>query len=110
PGEVPGTGALEDRLDLGDVRGRRAAVAVEGGEALAILGTGVLERVDHRQRLLPAGDVARLLAGCLLGAPDPEEVVVELEGEPERPPEAAIAGDHLVVVGREQRAGLDPRG
>ena len=56
------------------------------------------------------GDVRGFLAGRLLGAPDPEQVVVELEGEPERPAEAAIAGDHVLVVGREQGAGLDRGG
>ena len=40
----------------------------------------------------------------------PEQVVVELEREPERPAERPVAGDHLVVVGREQRAGLDRGG
>ena len=40
----------------------------------------------------------------------PEQVVVELEREPERPAEGAVAGDHLVVVGGEQRAGLDRGG
>ena len=66
--------------------------------------------VDDRQRLLAMGDVGRLLAGRLFRAPDPEQVVVELEGEAERPAEAAIAGDDLVVVGRQQRAGLDRGG
>ena len=44
------------------------------------------------------------------GAPDPEQVVVELEGEAERPAEAAIAGDDLVVLGGEDGAGLDRGG
>ena len=70
----------------------------------------MLEGVDHGQRLLAAGDVGRLLAGRLLRAPDAEQVVVELEREPERPAEGAIAGDDVLVVGGEQRAGLDRGG
>ena len=80
---------------------------VQLGEAGPILGAGVLVGVDDRQRLLLVGDVRRLLAGRLLGAPDPEQVVVELEGDPERPAEVAVAADDRLVVGREQRAGLD---
>ena len=72
-------------------RGRRRRRRL--AEARAVLGAGVLEGVDDRQRLLAVGEVRRLLAGRLLRAPDPEQVVVELEGEPERPAEAAVAGD-----------------
>ena len=107
-GEVAGAGPLEDRDDLGDVaRAVGSAVAVERGEPLAVLGAGVLEGVDHRQRLLVAGDVGRLLAGRLLGAPDPEQVVVELEREPERPAERPIAGDR--PRRRRSRAARRPR-
>ena len=42
-------------------------------------------------------DVRRFLAGRLFRAPDAEQVVVELEREPERPAEAAVAGDDLLV-------------
>ena len=41
------------------------------------------------------------------GTPDAEQVVVELECQPERPAEGAIAGDDLFVARGEQRAGLD---
>ncbi len=37
----------------------------------------------------------------------PEQVVVDLEREPERPAEAPVARDDLVVVGRQQGASLD---
>jgi hypothetical protein len=56
------------------------------------------------------GDVRRFLAGRLLCAPDPEQVVVELERDPERPSERPIAADDGFVVGRQQRPGLDRRG
>ena len=70
-------------------------------------GIGVLERVQHRQRLLVAGDVGRHLARLLLEAPDAQQVVVELEREAQRPAEPAVARDDLVVVRGEDRAGLD---
>ena len=70
----------------------------------------MLERVQHRQGLLVAGDVRRHLAGLLLLAPDAQQVVVELEGEAERPAEPAVAGDDRLVVGRQQRPGLDGGG
>ena len=56
------------------------------------------------------GEVGRLLAGRLLAAPDPQQVIVELEGEAQGPPELPVAGDHRLVVRGEQRAGLDARG
>ena len=104
-GVVAGAGPLEDRDDLGDLVGASGPDrAYSAASALAVLGPGVLAGVDDRQRLLAVGDVRRLLAGRLLRAPDAEQVVVELEGEPERPAEAAVAGDDLLVVGREQGA------
>ncbi len=84
-----------------------AVFSVQVRQPLAIRRRGVLERVQDRQRLLVARDVRRHLAGLLLQAPDAEQVVVELEGEPKRPAEAPVAGDHGLVVGREQRTGLD---
>ena len=80
------------------------------GESLAILGTGVLRGVDHRQGLLVVDDVRRFLAGRLFRAPDAEQVVVELEGQAERPAEGAVAGDDRLVGGGQQRAGLDRGG
>jgi hypothetical protein len=88
----------------------RVAVAVEAGEALAVLGAGVLERVDHRQRLLVAGDVGRLLAGRLLGAPDAQRSSLSWNAIPQRPAERPVAPDDLFVVGRQERAGLDRGG
>ena len=70
----------------------------------------MLERVDDRQRLLVPGEVRRLLACRGLVPPDPEHVVVELERQAERPAEGAVAGDDRVVVGGEERAGLDGGG
>jgi hypothetical protein len=67
----------------------------------------VLGRVDHRQRLLVPREVGRNLARCVLPAPDSEQVVVELERDPERPAEVPVALDHRVVVGRQERPGLD---
>src|SRR5438552_159812 len=61
-GVVAGTGPLEDCDDLVDLGAGRPAVAVQLGQALAILGAGVLEGVDHRERLLAPGDVGRWLA------------------------------------------------
>ena len=87
-----------------------SAAGVERGESLAVLGAGVLRGVDDRQRLLVVDDVGRFLAGRLFRAPDAEQVVVELEGEAERPAEAAIAGDDRLVGGRQERAGLDRGG
>ncbi len=40
----------------------------------------------------------------------PEQVVVELEGDAQGPAEGAVAGDDVLVVGREERAGLDRGG
>ena len=40
----------------------------------------------------------------------PEQVVVELEGEAERPAERPVPGDHGLVVGGQQGAGLDRGG
>ena len=85
-------------------------VGVQRGQPRAVLGAGVLEGVDHRERLLAAGDVGRLLAGRLLLAPDPEQVVVELEGQPEVPAERPVALDDVLVVGGQERAGLDRGG
>ena len=96
----PGRGCTRGRrCARGSRRSRRPRPSVglgprvELGQALAVLGAGVLEGVDDRQRLLVVGDVGRLLAGRLLRAPDAEQVVVELEGEAERPAEAAVARD-----------------
>ena len=102
-GVLAGAGPLEDRDDLGDLGRARVVVRVQLAQPLAILGTGVLVGVDDRQRLLAVDDVGRLLAGRLFRAPDAEQVVVELEGEAQRPAEAAIAGDDLLVLGGEQR-------
>ncbi len=82
---------------------------VERGQAGAIVGRPVLEGVEHRQRLLVAGEIGGLLAGLLLLAPDPEQVVVDLERDPQRPAEPAVARDDLVVVGGQQRPRLDRR-
>ena len=41
-----------------------------------------------------------------LVAPDAEQVVVELEGDAERPPEASVRRDDELVVGREHRSRL----
>ena len=54
--------------------------------------------------------VGRFLAGRLLRSPDPEEIVVELEGEAERPAEPPVAGDDRIVGRGEERAGLDRGG
>ena len=105
--EVPAPGPLEDRDDLGDLVRRRVGGRVQRGEALAVRRRGVLERVQHRQRLLVARDVRGLLAGLLLLAPDAQHVVVELEREPQGPAEAAVPGDDGLVVGGQQGAGLD---
>ena len=43
-------------------------------------------------------------------APDPEQVVVELESDAERPTEGAIAGDHRLVAGRQDGPGFDRGG
>ena len=56
------------------------------------------------------GDVGRLLAGRELRAPDAEQVVVELERDAEVPAERPVAGDDVLVLGREHRAGLDRGG
>ena len=53
------------------------------------------------------GEIRRLLAGRPLGAPDPEQIVIELEREAKIPAKGPIAGDDLVVVGRQHGAGLD---
>ena len=89
------------------VGGPGRALGVQRGEPRPILGPGVLVGEDDRQRLLLVGDVRRLLAGGLLRAPDPEQVVVELEGDAKRPAEAAIPRDDRLVVGGQERAGLD---
>ena len=91
-GVLAGTGPLEDRDDLGDRLGAGSASRVERGQPLAVLGAGVLEGVDDRQRLLAVGDVRRLPCRSSARAPDPEQVVVELEGEAERPAERRGSG------------------
>src|SRR5687767_7756440 len=108
-GVLAASTALEDRDDLGDVLGREAAAAVELAEARAISRSRVLEGVDHRQRLLAPWDIGRLLARGDLRAPDAQQVVVELEGDPQGPAEGPIPGDDVLVVGREHRASLDRR-
>jgi hypothetical protein len=55
-------------------------------------------------------DVGRFLAGRPFRAPDAEQVVVQLEGEAQSPAEGTVAGDDLLVGGRQQRAGLDRGG
>ena len=52
-------------------------------------------------------DVRRLLAGRCLIAPDAQQVVVELEGDAQRPAEAAVGADDGGIVGGEHGAGLD---
>ena len=71
---------------------------------------GLGQGVDQRQRLLARGDVGRLLAGAGLVAPDAEQVVVELEGQAQRPAEAAVGGDDRLVVGGQHGAGLGRAG
>src|SRR3712207_8130448 len=51
----------------------------------------------------------RLLARLLLLAPDTEQVVVELEREPQRPPKGPIAPDDLVVRSEEHTSELQSR-
>ena len=54
-------------------------------------------------------DVGRLLAGRLFGAPDAQEVVVDLEREPESPAEPAITGmTASSSVARRAPASIDP--
>ena len=70
-------------------------------------GPACSQGVDDRQRLLVPREVRGLLAGRLLPAPDPQDVVVELEGEPQRPAEGLVARDDVLVVGGQEGAGLD---
>ncbi len=109
-GVVARTDALEDLDDLGQLGRRGLRLRVDLEQPSPVLGAGVLDRVDDRQGLLLVRDVGRLLAGRLLGAPDAQEVVVDLEGEPQGPAEPAIAGDDRLVVRREEGAGLDRAG
>src|SRR3712207_7636481 len=58
----------------GRVVGGNGPVRVELGETRAIGDGRVLEGIDHGERLLLSRHVRRLLAGRMLGAPDPEQV------------------------------------
>src|SRR4051812_10891646 len=103
-GVLGGTCPPQDRPEPRDARRRRYVAAPQNRGAVTIARGGVLERVEGGQRLLVVGAVARLLAGAPLPAPDAEEVVVELERDPERPAEPPVAPDDRLVVGRQQRA------
>src|SRR5947207_15916304 len=81
PGVVAGARPLEDLDDRREVVRAGGVVPVQGQQPFAVVRPGVLEGVDEREGLLPPGEVGRLLAGRLLLAPDPQQVVVELEGE-----------------------------
>ncbi len=83
---------LEDADELGHLVVGRRRRGVQLEEAFAILGAGVLDRVEHRQGLLLVRHVGGGLAGRLLGAPDAQQVVVELERDAERPAERAGTG------------------
>ena len=90
--KLAGAGAVEDRDDLERRRPRvGSAIRYRAGQPLAVGRERVLERVQHRQRLLVAGEVGGDLAGLLLEAPDAQQVVVELEREAQRPAEPAVA-------------------
>jgi hypothetical protein len=104
---VTGTGALQDGARLGQ-RGRVGCLQRQQlGESLSVLGPAILERVDGRQRPLVVGQVRGRLAGGRLLAPDAEQVVVQLEGDPERPAERPVRLDDVGVVGREHSPALD---
>src|SRR3990170_7829765 len=109
-GVIMSTRALEDLDDLGYRIGRWFAVRIERREACAVPGTRMLEGIDDRQRLLAARHICRLLAGRLFLTPDPEQVVVDLEREPEVPAERSVATDDVFVVRRQERPGLDRGG
>ena len=57
-----------------------------------------------------AGEIGGLFPCRRLVAPDAEKVVVDLEGEPERPAEVAETTNDLLVVTRENRTRLDGSG
>ena len=61
---------------------------VQLGQALAVLGPGVLAGVETGRVFLWCARSDGFLAGRLFRAPDAQQVVVELEGQPERPAEA----------------------
>src|SRR3990170_2805007 len=109
-GVIMSTRALEDLDDLGYRIGRWFAVRIERREACPVPGTRMLEGVDDGQRLLAARHICRLLAGRLFLTPDPEQVVVDLEREPEVPAERSVATDDVFVVRRQERPGLDRGG
>ena len=91
-GVLAGAGPLEDRHDLGDLRGRPVRRRVERLQPRPVLGAGRLVGVDDRERLLAVGDVRGLLAGRPLRAPDAEQVVVELEREARAPSRSRGSG------------------
>ena len=70
-GVLAGPGPLQDGDDLGDlVGGRRRAGAYSSRSRARSSGPACSSGVDDRQGLLAVGDVRRLLAGRVLGAPD----------------------------------------
>src|SRR5688500_17712034 len=109
-GVLAGAAAFEDPDDLGHVGRGGVAQGIQLAKAVAVLGAGVLHGVDHREGFLAPGNIRGLLAGALFLAPDPQQVVVELEGDAQGPTERAVAADDLIVAGGEEGACLDRGG
>ena len=106
-GVVVGPEALEDGAHLLDLRGGRLVrLGQDLAQADRVGAPGLLERVDERQRLLARRDVRGLLAGDRDIAPDAQQVIVQLEGQAQRPAEATVGGDDRLVVGGQDGARL----
>ena len=118
---VAGSAPLEDREDLahllvgqpaaidrGPPIGRALGWRIDLAEARTILRRRVLERPDHRQRLLPLADVPGLGLARVLRAPERAlDVIGHLEGHAEVVPELPIRLVDLGVVDGQDRAGHD---
>ena len=57
-----------------------------------------------------AGEIGGLFPGGRLIAPDAEEVVVDLEGEPKRPAKVAEAANNFLIVAGQDRTRFDGSG
>src|SRR5262245_4633851 len=71
----------------------------------------MLQAIEHRQRFLASGEVrVHRLASCFLGAPDTEDVVSNLEHQPEVVGKSVVMGTHLLGYAHCQGTELGCRG
>src|SRR5579859_164261 len=110
-GEVADIPALEEVEDIVDIVLADLGLAVDAAQELTVGADDLLEGLDDRERLLTLSDVgADGLAGGRAFAPDPQDVVPDLEGEAELAAEVAEDGDLRRQSAGDEGAGLDRGG